>query len=621
MTRTIPARKTVFRKISNDEALSFVTEHHRKGSARPGKSCRSYGLFHEAELVAVAVFSNPRTIGMMRKYTTELFRMAFKNNVRVQGGASKLIKGFITTERPFDLFTYQDSSGENTDLYKHSGMTLVKEATTKEVLVKNGMSFAEADNNFRDWISIEQAVRHGPDSLLGTSIGERYRADGTRKNNLDLFIDECGYHKETIPGDSIFEWINPDVSYYIYKITSRDNDGYYIGRRVIKMASPTDEDCLSDGYMGSGGKKFKEWVLNCGPNSMVKSVISIHHRWSDAVKFEKAAIADLHLIDPNCMNTMPGGTGISRGVIVFTVKNCPTHGDTLHNGPHCVKCSISKIFTTKNCPIHGSTTFRGLVCEKCTHGKRYHTAECSKHGITVFRVTKCVMCSNSGISSIRECPTHGMVLHQGLVCSTCNSRSSVNLQECSVHGMTKHQGDVCNKCNSLSSISQRECAEHGVTTFQGDSCMRCNAASQITTMNCAVHGDVLHKGMTCTMCTAQKAITQMECPKHGLTKHQGNVCNKCNSQKSVSERECPKHGLTKHQGNICNKCNSQKSVNMRECAKHGLTKHQGEKCSACTIEALIQVRECPTHGMWKHRGKSCYACVSDKRRAKKATAV
>jgi len=95
--QTIAARKTTVKPVAQDESFAFIERYHRQGLAAPGKGLRSYGLYHSDELLAVAIFCNPRTAGMQRKYTTELFRMAFKTDVRIQGGASKLIKHFLST--------------------------------------------------------------------------------------------------------------------------------------------------------------------------------------------------------------------------------------------------------------------------------------------------------------------------------------------------------------------------------------------------------------------------------------------------------------------------------------------------------------------------------------------
>jgi len=618
--RTVGARKTKLQELDNEQALAFISEHHRQGASRPGSNLKSYGLLLDDELVAVALFCNPRTPGMQRRYRNELFRMAFKTEVRVPGGASKLIKHFLSME-PWDLFTYQDTSGESTDVYEHSGLTLIEDAKPKDILVRNGLTLAAATNNRRDWFSMEQAVRFGPDTLLGTKLGEVFREDGSRKSNIELFIDECGYHLESAPGDRVYHWRNKNISFYTYKITSSKDDGYYYGRHTVRQASPTEEYCLKDGYMGSGGKEFQEWISTVGADSLLKTVMSLHSDWESVVKAEHALIGDSYKTDPNCKNTQPGGTGLGRSVARLEVKDCPIHGETVFNGKSCMKCSSAKLFSTQHCPVHGETHFRSDKCETCRQQARWSNGECSVHGVVKLIDGRCINCKIDATISTKVCSIHGEVTHFGESCATCSANKPVGIKDCPTHGFVKHQGNVCSSCNSQRSVTERECAIHGVTTHQGTICMKCNSQAQFATKTCTVHGEALFKGDSCTLCTAQKAVTMRECAIHGLTKHQGEICSSCNAASSVSMRECPTHGLTKHQGAVCNRCNAQRSVSLQECAIHGEAKFQGGKCVKCRNAALITVKDCPIHGAWKHRGSSCYACVSDRRKAKKESAA
>lgn len=614
--RTIAARKTRVQVVPNDDGLSFVAENHRQGLSRPGANLKSYGLFYENELVSVALFCNPRTSGMQKRYTTELFRLAFAKETRVQGGASKLIKNFLETE-PWDLFTYQDSSGENTAVYEKSGLTLIEKAKPKEILVRAGIAYEDAENNRKDWFSLEQVTRYGPDALLGTSIGEVFREDGSRKSNIDIFIDELSYRRVKVPGDNVYEWRNPNVSFYTYKITSSSDEGYYIGRHLVKKSIPTVEDCLEDGYMGSGGLKFKEWKTLVGEHSLVKTILGIYSSWEEVVAAERIEIGDSYKDDPLCMNYQPGGMGLGRSVSLILKKECPIHGTTAFNGKSCMKCASAKIFKKDACVVHGETLFRGNSCEKCSQAARVIPGICEIHGKVKLLAGRCMSCQNTTVIQEKNCTIHGDVLHFGDTCASCTAQKSVMVKSCSIHGLTKHQGEKCSKCNSLNSVSLGVCEVHGKTKYQGSHCMKCNAAAQLSMKSCTIHGETLHKGTTCTVCTSSKAVSMKVCAIHGETKHQGEVCNLCKAQKSVNLKECPKHGLTKHQGDKCSKCSSQKSVVEKECPKHGLTKFQGTGCVKCRNGALITVKDCPVHGAWKHRGKTCYACMSDRRKAKK----
>jgi hypothetical protein len=618
--RTVGARQTELRALEDDEALSFVKANHRQGVARTGGNLKSYGLYYGDELLAVALFCNPRTSQMQRRYTTELLRLAFKTGVRMPGGASKLIKHFLSTG-PWDLFTYQSTSGEATDVYLHAGLALVSEAVPKDVLVRDGVTLDSAKDNRKDWFSIEQVVTLGPDALLGIKLGEQFRENGVRKSNIDLFLEHCGYHIEQTAGDRVYEWRNPDISFYTYKITAKNDPGYYFGRHMLRTAAPTVDECLRDGYMGSGGKKFQEWVNGLDSDSLQKEIIGVYSDWASVVKAERELIGELHLTDPNCKNFQPGGMGLGKSVARLIKDTCPVHGETLFNGKACLKCASAKSFTTRECPIHGSVLFRGDTCETCIQNSRWSTGNCSTHGEVKLVDGKCINCRIASSLSLKTCAIHGETIHFGASCATCSANSAVTMKDCSIHGFTKHQGAVCSRCNSTKSVSQRTCAIHGETTHQGTICMKCNSKAQFATKSCATHGEVLFKGDACTLCTAQKAISLKECAIHGLVKHQGDVCNSCNSSKSVSLKECSIHGLTKHQGAVCNRCNAQDSVKVQLCVIHGESKFQGDTCVKCRNGALIKLKNCPTHGETKHRGDSCYACASDRRKAKKTAAV
>jgi len=609
--RKVSARKTTLVQIDSELAATFVAEYHRQGMARPGSNLRSFGLYLDDELLAVALFCNPRTRGMQKLYTAELFRMAFKADVRVQGGASKLIRHFMGTGA-FDLFTYQDLSGEVTDVYSHSGLEYISERAEKEVLVIDGKSLSEAEDNRRDWFSLEQAVRFGPDMLIGTTLGE-VATDRGRKSNIELFL-ESGYHLETVPGDRIYGWRNPSVRFYTYRIGSTESSSYYIGRRAYRNPGLTEAELLQDGYFGSGGKKLKDWLETVTPESLTKEILGIHSDWPAAIRAEREAIGDSYRDDPNCLNMQPGGMGLGASVANLRELECSVHGLSIHNGKSCMKCSGAKRFSLGNCQIHGESTFLPAGCVKCIQAERYAESTCPSHGLTTHRDGNCVSCTNSRSISLRSCPEHGFTKHIGEVCSTCNSRSGVSLRTCPIHGETKFRGSTCSSCSAEAAVSLRICAVHGENKHSGEHCMRCNAEGQLTTGICEIHGSATFKGGSCTRCTVAKALSEKLCPKHGLTTHQGDVCGRCNAAKVLVQRECPKHGLTTHQGTVCNRCNAEKSISQRECSVHGSSKFQGDQCVKCRNDAQFSEQECSVHGLTKHRGKSCMRCAQANRK-------
>ncbi|TDS14798.1 hypothetical protein [Sphingobacterium paludis] len=105
--QVVYARKTVAARVDKRVTLSFLAEHHLQGAV-PGKY--RYGLFHEGELLSIAVFSGGRRMrNQPEAYRSfELIRFCHKSNYRVVGGLSKLLKAFIDDFQPNDIMTYVD---------------------------------------------------------------------------------------------------------------------------------------------------------------------------------------------------------------------------------------------------------------------------------------------------------------------------------------------------------------------------------------------------------------------------------------------------------------------------------------------------------------------------------
>lgn len=101
------ARDTVVARIDKRAAMDFQQEHHLQ-VALPGKY--RYGLFHQGDLVSIAIFSGGR---QMREEAEgyrsfELLRFCHKSGYSVVGGVSKLIRKFVQEFQPSDIMTYAD---------------------------------------------------------------------------------------------------------------------------------------------------------------------------------------------------------------------------------------------------------------------------------------------------------------------------------------------------------------------------------------------------------------------------------------------------------------------------------------------------------------------------------
>ena len=195
------ARNCTVKHVNKEATIAFVTTHHRDGCPRIA-DMKSFGLYHSDELVAVVVFGNPRTSAKTRRYSSELVRMAFKADVRIVGGASKMLKYAMVNGGLYDFFTYQDTTGEVTDVYELSGMSYVGIGRDKEYLVKNGYTLETA--NRKQKFGMAYVARFGPDRIIRTTFGQE-----SGLTNKELFI-QAGYHVETTTGDKVYEWFDPN---------------------------------------------------------------------------------------------------------------------------------------------------------------------------------------------------------------------------------------------------------------------------------------------------------------------------------------------------------------------------------------------------------------------------
>lgn len=651
----IHARQTIVKAIENSIADNFIAEHHRDGLPTFGKNRYNNALYHKNELVAVAAFSNPRTNAKKREYQHELVRLAFKKDIRIPGGASKLIKAYIKDVNPKNFFTYQTQAGENTDVYALSGMKLRSKGKPKKWLVKNGYTAETAKTTKEKYTYLNsQLVNLGPDQILGTNIGEKYE-NNKRLTNEQLFIRYCDYHIEWVAGDDVYEYENPSFTHYIYKITSSNPEDrrYYIGRHSVESSKLSSEnELIFDSYIGSGGKAFQKWLeeikqTGCVP---VKSILKISTSFRNNIKDEDLILGDKYETDENCLNTVKGGIVLPSSFFMLkaTKKECLKHGWTLHRGIHCLKCLAAKPMKTTECSVHGETLHRKKQCLKCASEKGIHKDICNVHGMVTFNGSTCLKCQNQNIHQIKACDIHGETIFKNNSCAKCTVEKGIKHKKCPTHGLTKHRGNQCLTCQVQSSeIIQRNCPIHGKTKFKKDTCLKCSGKRQLK--KCPKHGFVKFHGDNCVTCQNEKQFTTQECIIHGMTKFRANTCCKCSRLKHiplVTEKYCNTCQATqKHFDNECSICIEHKKKNLFVCGSHGLTKHKNGicikckkensttrqyckickkearhihgKCMSCSEQALYKELNCPIHGLTKHRGKTCCKCRSEQQKLKR----
>lgn len=132
----IAARKCQVRIITNKECKQLLEDHHLQGYV---PSQLPYGLFYNNELVAAMTFNAPRNgIGKQDIAAYELVRYVSKYHI--VGGASKLLKAFITSYNPSTIVSYSANEWSTGNLYQQLGFTL-------DVIVKPGYWYIKPKEN------------------------------------------------------------------------------------------------------------------------------------------------------------------------------------------------------------------------------------------------------------------------------------------------------------------------------------------------------------------------------------------------------------------------------------------------------------------------------------------
>ena len=122
--RKIFARKCEIKRIDAVTAAAFLDLHHSYGTA---KAKYKYGMFLGEELVAVSMFSSPRTIPREiegRKVPLRSFewvRYASLSGSRISGGMSRMLARFVEDTAPDEVMTYADLEWSDGSTYSRMG--------------------------------------------------------------------------------------------------------------------------------------------------------------------------------------------------------------------------------------------------------------------------------------------------------------------------------------------------------------------------------------------------------------------------------------------------------------------------------------------------------------------
>ena len=176
----IYGRSTKILEINNSEAVEFCNKYHLQNGTN---SAINIGLYYKSELIGVMTFGKPR---FSSKQQWEMFRLCFKNNISIVGGAEKLFKYFLSKYNPESIISYCDASKFRGEVYKKLGFIV-------EALTEPNYVWADSVGNT---FSRYQTQKH---KLLELGLGE---AEDTENS----IMDGIGYYKLYDSGNLRFTW-------------------------------------------------------------------------------------------------------------------------------------------------------------------------------------------------------------------------------------------------------------------------------------------------------------------------------------------------------------------------------------------------------------------------------
>lgn len=148
------ARKCELKSVDFNEASIFLDKNHLQGSVNHSKA---YGLYLNDELQALMTFGKPR---FNKNFNCELLRYSSKLETTVVGGASRLLKAFIS-KFPGNIVTYAKKEYSNGNLYKTLGFKLTDSGKPSYFYIKGDKI-----------LSRYQAQKHKLSKLLGEKFNE-----------------------------------------------------------------------------------------------------------------------------------------------------------------------------------------------------------------------------------------------------------------------------------------------------------------------------------------------------------------------------------------------------------------------------------------------------------------
>jgi group I intron endonuclease len=217
----IYARKCQIKEIDEQICNQFLNKYHLQGSVNG--QLVMLGIFLKDDLLGVMTFGYPR---YNNKVSWELYRLCYKDNIKVVGGSEKLFNYFINLKNPNNIISYCNMDIFDGKIYEQLNFKQI----TKP---RESFKYVKGDK----FITESQLIKYGVDNLIGTNYGKGI-------NNESILI-ENGWGKEHYQTVVAYLWDN-EINGIIYKVTNLINNKVYIGQTVGLLEDRWNGHCRSD---------------------------------------------------------------------------------------------------------------------------------------------------------------------------------------------------------------------------------------------------------------------------------------------------------------------------------------------------------------------------------------
>lgn len=255
------ASKLIVKKLTNNEVKDFLNEYHKQGFIMSEKC---YGLFDGDELLQVETFGKPR-IELQSKciwHDWELYRECSKKDTQIYGGKSKLLKAFENECHPLCLLSYCSiTEGFDGHSYKACGFKLEK--TTQDYWYEYNN---EKIQRYRMQKNANARIKGKIEPIQKTLelYGKTYNPDLSEKENAI----NAGFILKKGDGQQVWTKLYSPFVGYVYKITNKTNNKFYIGQHTLYR----DSILKRTNYWGSG-VIIKEAISKYGKKNFEKEVL------------------------------------------------------------------------------------------------------------------------------------------------------------------------------------------------------------------------------------------------------------------------------------------------------------------------------------------------------------